>query len=123
MNYKKKVLDNGLRVIVVPIVGAPSVTVLALVETGSKYESKEEGGLAHFLEHMFFKGALKRPTAMDIAKEFDSMGAQNNAFTGQEYTGYWAKAHSKNLDNILDIISDIYLNATFPEAEIEREKG
>lgn len=123
MNYKKKVLDNGLRVIVVPMKGAPSVTVLALVETGSKYESKKESGLAHFLEHMFFKGTNRRPTAMDIAKEFDSMGAQNNAFTGQEYTGYWAKAHSKNLDNILDIISDIYLNATFPSAEIEKEKG
>lgn len=123
MEYKKKVLKNGLRIIAVPIKGAPSVTVMSLVEAGSKYENKENNGISHFLEHMCFKGTNKRPTAGDIAKEFDALGAQNNAFTGEELTGYWGKAHKKHLDKILDLIADMYLNPTFPEKDLEIEKG
>lgn len=123
MNYKKKVLKNGLRIIVVPMKGAPSVTVMSLIEAGSKYETKEINGLSHFLEHMCFKGTTKRPKAIDISKEFDSMGAQNNAFTAQEYTGYWAKAHPKHTDKMIEIIADMYLNPTFPADDLEREKG
>jgi predicted Zn-dependent peptidase len=123
MTYKKKVLKNGLRIIAVPMPGSPSVTVMSLVEAGSEYETKDKNGISHFLEHMFFKGTKNRPTSMDIAKEFDSIGAQNNAFTSQEITGYWAKAHSKHADKILDIIADMYLNPSFPETEMEKEKG
>lgn len=123
INYKKKVLKNGLRIIAVPIKGAPSVTVMSLIEAGSKYESKQNNGISHFLEHMCFKGTNKRPKAIDISREFDSMGAQNNAFTGQEVTGYWGKAHPKHTDKILDIISDMYLHPTLPAADLEIEKG
>jgi predicted Zn-dependent peptidase len=123
MNYKKKILKNGLRIMVVPMKNAPSVTVMSLVEAGSNYEDKEINGISHFLEHMFFKGTEKRPKAIDISREFDSLGAESNAFTSQEYTGYWAKAHKKHTDKILDIISDMYLRPTFPAKDLEIEKG
>src|SRR3989337_4377419 len=113
MKFKKKVLPNGLRMLAVPMVDNPTVTVLVLVETGSKYEKKAKNGLSHFLEHMCFKGTTNRPTAMDITKELDGLGAQSNAFTSQEFTGYWAKAQAGNLDQILDITSDIYINPLF----------
>ncbi len=107
----------------VPIKDAPSTTVMSLVEAGSEYETREKNGISHFLEHMFFKGTEKRPKSIDISKEFDSMGAENNAFTGNEYTGYYGKAASKYFEKILDIISDMYLHPTLPEAEMEKEKG
>lgn len=123
MNFKKTVLKNGLTIITVPMKDSPSVTVLVMVKTGSKYETKEINGLSHFLEHMCFKGTEKRPTALDISMELDGIGSQNNAFTGQEYTGYYAKAHPKHFSTILDVVSDIYLNPVFNSNEIEREKG
>lgn len=123
MKAKKTILKNGLRVITVPMKESPTVTALVLVETGSKYETKEINGLSHFLEHMCFKGTTKRPTSKDISTELDTMGAQYNAFTGQEYTGYYAKSDTKHFKNIFDVVSDIYLNSTFPEAEMQKEKG
>ncbi|MCX6755075.1 MAG: pitrilysin family protein [Candidatus Nomurabacteria bacterium] len=123
MKAKKTILKNGLRVITIPMKESPTVTALVLVGTGSKYETKEINGLSHFLEHMCFKGTLKRPTARDISTELDTMGAQYNAFTGQEYTGYYAKSDAKHFKKIFDVVSDVYLNSTFPEAEMEKEKG
>ncbi|HNW71322.1 MAG TPA: pitrilysin family protein [Candidatus Paceibacterota bacterium] len=123
MKYTKKVLKNGLKVITVPMKDNPTVTVLMLVEAGSKYEEKNNNGISHFLEHMCFKGTIKRPKAIDISKELDAIGSQYNAFTAQEYTGYYAKSDAKHFKKIFDIVSDIYLNSTFPEAEIEKEKG
>lgn len=123
MHFKKQKLKNGLRVITVPMKGSPTVTALVLVETGSKYETKNINGLSHFLEHMCFKGTTKRPTARDISTELDTMGAQYNAFTSHECTGYYAKSDAKNFEKIFDVVSDIYLNSTFPEAEMQKEKG
>src|SRR3989344_513469 len=123
MKFNKTILPNGLRVITSPMADNPTVTVLVLVEAGSKYETKELNGLSHFLEHMCFKGTKKRPTAMSIAHELDSIGAQYNAFTSNEYTGYYAKAHARHAPLILDVVSDIYLNSSLPEAEMEKEKG
>lgn len=123
MKFHKKVLKNGLRVITVPMKDNPTVTVLFLVEAGSKYEGKKNNGISHFLEHMCFKGTTKRPKAIDISKELDTLGSQYNAFTAQEYTGYYTKSDAKHFSHIFDIVSDIYLNSTFPEAEIEKEKG
>ncbi|MEI7809958.1 MAG: pitrilysin family protein [bacterium] len=119
----KKILNNGLRVVTIPMKDNPTATVLILVETGSKYEEKKLNGISHFLEHMYFKGTTKRPKAIDISRELDSIGSQYNAFTSQEYTGYYAKSDAKHFKQIFDVISDIYLNSTFPEAEIEKEKG
>jgi predicted Zn-dependent peptidase len=123
MKFSKKVLKNGLRVITVPMKDNPTVTVLVLVEAGSKYETKEVNGISHFLEHMCFKGTTKRPKAVDISKELDSLGSQYNAFTAQEYTGYYAKSDAKHFSRIFDIVSDVYLNSIFPDAEMEKEKG
>lgn len=123
MNFKKTTLPSGLRVITVPVKSNPSVMVLVIVETGSNYETKEENGLSHFLEHVCFKGTIKRPKASDIARELDTLGAQNNAFTSNEFTGYYAKASKKHFQKLFEIISDLYLNPTLPAEDIEKEKG
>ncbi len=123
MNFTKKILSNGLRLVTVPMKDNPTVTVMVLVEAGSKYETKEISGISHFLEHMCFKGTIKRPKAVDIVRELDSIGSQYNAFTSQEMTGYYAKSDKKHFVKILDVVSDIYLHSTFPKAELEKEKG
>ncbi|OGI60268.1 hypothetical protein A2641_00535 [Candidatus Nomurabacteria bacterium RIFCSPHIGHO2_01_FULL_37_25] len=123
MKFFKKILHNGLRVVTVPMKDNPTVTVLVLVEAGSKYEEKKLNGISHFLEHMCFKGTVKRPKAIDISKELDALGSQYNAFTAQEYTGYYAKSDARHFKQIFDIVSDVYLNSTFPEAEMQKEKG
>ncbi|MEK7124189.1 MAG: pitrilysin family protein [Patescibacteria group bacterium] len=123
MNYNKKVLKNGLRVLTVPIKNANSVSVLILVGTGSKYEKKEINGMSHFLEHMFFKGTKKRPNTLKISETLDMVGGEYNAFTSKEITGFWAKVDKKHTDIALDWISDMFLNSKFEEKEIEKEKG
>ncbi len=123
MKFSKKVLKNGLRVVTVPMKDNGTATVLVLVEAGSKYETKKVNGISHFLEHMCFKGTNKRPKAIDISKELDALGSQYNAFTAQEYTGYYAKSDAKHFSKIFDIVSDIYLNSTFPDVEMQKEKG
>ncbi|MBU6370717.1 MAG: insulinase family protein [Patescibacteria group bacterium] len=123
MQYTKKILKNGMRIITVPMKSNPTVTVLVLVEAGSKYETKDQNGISHFLEHMCFKGTKKRPTSAIIANELENIGSVHNAFTGHEYTGYYAKGDYKNAGTLLDVVADIYLNPIFPEAEIEKEKG
>jgi len=121
--YKKTTLSNGLRIITIPMKGTKAVTVLVTVGTGSKYETKEENGISHFLEHMSFKGTKKRPSSLEINETIDRIGGFNNAFTGKEETGYWAKADSKYLDLLLDWVSDILLNSKLEEKKIENEKG
>ncbi|HEY4503719.1 MAG TPA: pitrilysin family protein [Candidatus Paceibacterota bacterium] len=123
MKFKKTTLRNGLRVITVPMQDNPAVTILVMVSAGSKYETKALNGISHFLEHMVFKGTPKRPKASDISRELDGLGAQYNAFTSQEYTGYYAKVDSRHFDTALDIISDMYQNPLFEEGEIVKEKG
>ncbi|MEI8327586.1 MAG: pitrilysin family protein [Candidatus Taylorbacteria bacterium] len=123
MKFTKTVLNNGLRIITVPMTDNPSVTILVMVEAGSKYETKKQNGISHFLEHMVFKGTPRRPKASDISRELDSLGAHYNAFTTQEFTGYYAKAASRSLDSLIDIVSDMYMNPLFDEAEITKEKG
>lgn len=121
--FKKIVLDNGLRIILVPQPQSLATTVLVLVEAGSKYETKEINGLSHFLEHMCFKGTKKRPKSFDISSELDGLGAVYNAFTSMECTSYFAKARPECFDNILDVVSDIYLNQIFESKEIDKERG
>lgn len=121
--YKKTTLPNGLRVMAVPMKNANSVTVLLLVGTGSKYETKDINGISHFLEHMFFKGTKKRPNTLAISETLDMIGGQYNAFTSKEVTGFWAKVDKKHVDIALDWISDMFLNSKFDPEELEREKG
>jgi predicted Zn-dependent peptidase len=123
MKFNKTILKNGLRIITIPMPDNPSVTVLVMVATGSEYEDKKTNGLSHFLEHMVFKGTQKRPKSIDISHELDSIGANYNAFTSQEYTGYYAKANTKHFDKILDVVSDMYQNPLFEQSEIDKEKN
>ena len=122
MKYTKTVLPNGLRIITVPMKDTQTAIAMVLVEAGSHYEDKDINGLSHFLEHMCFKGTTTR-TGAEIQYYLDSIGAESNAFTSFEFTGYYAKAHHKKISNVLDIVSDIYLNSTFPEKGIEPERG
>jgi predicted Zn-dependent peptidase len=120
---KMKKLKNGLRLMLVPMDEQQTGTVLVLVEAGSKYETKQENGISHFLEHMCFKGTTRRPTAEVIANEIDSMGAEFNAFTGHEYTGYYAKVAKHHLARALDLVADLFVNPTFKQEDINIEKG
>jgi len=122
-SYRKTTLENGLRIITVPIENANSITVLILVGTGSKYETKDINGISHFLEHMFFKGTKKRDTTLKISETIDMVGGEYNAFTSKEVTGFYAKVEKSRADVALDWISDIFLNSKFDEKEMEREKG
>ncbi|MEK7089740.1 MAG: pitrilysin family protein [Patescibacteria group bacterium] len=112
-----------MRVILVPRKQDLATMVAVLVEAGSKYETKKINGISHFLEHMCFKGTTKRPKSMDIAKDLDSLGAQYNAFTSQEYTSYYIKARNEVFNDTLEIIADLYLNPILDAEEIEKEKG
>lgn len=121
--YKKTTLKNGLRIITIPMKNTQTITVLILVGTGSKYETKENNGISHFLEHMLLKGTKKKSTPLKIAEPLDRIGGIYDAFTGDELTGYWAKTDFKHLNIALDWISDIYLNSKLEKKEIEKEKG
>ena len=121
--YIKYRLKSGLRVILIPQANARSVTTLVGVGTGSKNEKKENNGVSHFLEHMFFKGTKKRPTPKDIAKVIDSVGGEQNAFTSKEMTGFWVKVQKEHLRLGLDVISDMLLNSKFSASALNRERG
>ena len=123
MSFKKTILKSGLRIITVPQEGTKTLTVLVLAATGSKYEAKNISGGSHLLEHMLFKGTEKRPSQLAIFEPLDAVGGIYNAFTGEEYTGFWAKTDSKHQDLALDVISDIYLNSKLEKRELEKEKG
>lgn len=121
--FKKQTLPNGLRVVLVPKPDSVATTILVMVETGSIYEDKQNNGVAHFLEHMCFKGTTKRPTPQAISEELDGLGAKYNAFTNYEYTGYYATVQPGKFDQAFDILADMYLDPLLPESEIAKEKG
>lgn len=116
-------LKNGLTLITISLPHLDSVTSLVAVGAGSRYESKKINGISHFLEHMFFKGSRKYPTAEMIATLVDGIGAVNNAFTYKEYTAYWIKSASKHLELAVDILSSMIKESLLAEEEIEKEKG
>jgi predicted Zn-dependent peptidase len=121
--FERRTLDNGLRVLTADVDQAQSVTCMIMLAAGSRYETKDTNGIAHFAEHMFFKGTERRPTAKEIAVEIDSIGAEFNAFTGKEYTGYYVKCAAEHRDVALDVLVDMLRNSKFDPDEIEREKG
>ena len=121
--FKKTVFPNGLRAIMVPEKNTSTVTVLVLVGTGSKYESKETSGVSHFLEHLMFKGTQKRPTEIDVMRVMDEIGGIYNAFTGPDYTGYYAKVQAKKLSLAIEWTSDLFLHGKLDACEIEKERG
>lgn len=123
MNTVTHVLKSGLRVVLSPVPEAHSVTVMVTTATGSRFENKQENGMAHFLEHMLFKGTKKRPKAKMIAEALDAVGGEFNAFTSKDHTAYYAKVDARHTYIALDVVSDIFLNATLSSKEIEKERG
>ena len=121
MIYEKK-YENGLRLVVKKMEGLMSVTMGVLVGTGASVETDAEDGISHFIEHMQFKGTQKR-NAFEISDAFDRLGAQVNAFTGQDLTCYYSKCTVDHTAACFELLADLFLNATFPEDEMEREKG
>ena len=119
---KSTTLKNGVRVVVKRMEGLLSVTIGILVGTGAAYENDAEDGISHFIEHMQFKGTNTR-TAFEISDSFDAIGAQVNAFTGKDLTCYYAKATSDHAGEAFTLLADLFLNSTFPEEEMKREKG
>jgi predicted Zn-dependent peptidase len=121
--FEKTVLPNGLRVVTAPMPQAKSVACFLMMAAGSRYETRDTNGIAHFAEHMFFKGTEKRPTARVLSTEIDSIGGEFNAFTGKEYTGYFVKCAAEHRDIALDVLVDMIRRSKFDPEEIEREKG
>jgi len=115
------VLPNGLRVLTESVPQFVSTSVGIWVENGSRYEDPSQNGISHFLEHLFFKGTRRR-TAKQIAEEIDAVGGVLNAFTGKEYTCYYAKVLREDLPLALDVLSDIFLESNFDPEEIDRER-
>ena len=99
-------LENGLTVLTVPG-GTGSMSAMLFVGAGSRYETREVSGTAHFLEHLFFKGTPRRPTTLEIATEIDSLGCRFNAFTSEEYTAYFVKGAADYTEQAVDVIADM----------------
>lgn len=121
--YNIKTLKNGLTLITIPMPHVDSVTTLVSVGAGSRYESRKINGISHFLEHMFFKGSKKYPTAEVIATLVDGIGAVNNAATSKEWTFYWIKSSAKHVELATDLLSSMLKESLLDKSEIEREKG
>jgi predicted Zn-dependent peptidase len=120
--YNKAVLDNGLRVLTSTMPHSRSVCLAIFVGAGSCYESKEEAGISHFAEHLFFKGTERRPTSKEITQDIEGVGGIINGGTDKEVTVFWCKVASSHFPIALDVLSDLLLNSRFDNKEIERER-
>jgi len=123
LNIKKTTLPNNLRIITVPMKSTEAVSVYIKFKAGSRYETKSNSGIAHFLEHMFFKGGDRYPTPKSVAEAVDGVGGVFNAFTGTESVGYYIKLAKENIELAFDVLSDMLLNSKFKQEDIDREKG
>ncbi|MAG28534.1 hypothetical protein CL632_00075 [bacterium] len=121
--FKQFKLKNGIKVIFSSQSATRAVSILVLVKVGSRFENANNSGISHFVEHLLFKGTKKRPNTQIISQELDSIGADFNAFTGKDRTGYYIKAESSNLSVLVDLLSDMTKNSIFDSKEIERECG
>ena len=121
MEFMKK-YDNGLRLVVKKMDGLMSVTMGIIVGAGAAMETDEQDGISHFIEHMQFKGTKKR-NAFELSDAFDRIGAQVNAYTGKDVTVYYTKCTNDHTQTAFEVLSDLFLNATYPEEEMVREKG
>ena len=123
LSYTLTTLKCGLPVLTIPMPAIGSVTALVLTNTGSRYEKREKEGIAHFFEHIVFKGTKAYPTALDLSSAVDAIGAEFNAFTSKEYTGYYVKSASKHLSKSLDVLSDMLLLPEIRQEDVTKEKG
>jgi predicted Zn-dependent peptidase len=123
IQHHKTTLPNGLTILTIPMPQVDSVTVMVMLAAGSRYETKSTNGIAHFMEHMAFKGSVKRPSALAISSEIDGIGGEFNAFTGKDHTGFYIKARAEHTPLLIDVLSDMILHPLLKNEEIEREKG
>jgi len=121
--FERYNLGSGVRVLTAAMPHAQSVSCVVMLAAGSRYESSETSGIAHFTEHMLFKGTDTRPTARDLAGEIDAIGGEFNAFTGKEVTGYYVRCAAESRDVALDVLVDMVRRSKLDPDEIEREKG
>jgi len=121
--FERHTLPNGLRVLTASMPHVQSVTCVVMLAAGARYETRETNGIAHFAEHMFFKGTERRPDAKAISTEIDAIGGEFNAFTSKEYTGYYVRCAAEFRDTALDVLTDMLRHSKFDPDEIEREKG
>jgi len=123
MKPQEFTLKNGLRVIFVDTKTFPTLTTLLLVGAGSRYENEKNNGIAHFFEHMAFKGSQKYPNSFVISSTVEGFGGVFNAFTSKDHTGYWIKATTEHFETMIDVIADMIQTPRLLPEEIEREKG
>lgn len=121
--YEKTTLENGARVVTSTMDHVHSASITFNYSVGSRYEPDDVAGISHVLEHMLFKGTEKRPDPAQISGDIESVGGILNAATGRESTNYWAKVPSTHLDLAFDVLADIVRHSTFPEDELEKERG
>ncbi|HSP72543.1 MAG TPA: pitrilysin family protein [Gaiellaceae bacterium] len=121
--FERHVLPTGLRVLTAEMPHVQSVTCFVMLAAGSRYETADTRGIAHFAEHMFFKGTERRPSAKDISSVVDAIGGEFNAFTGKEYTGYYIRCAAEERDTALDVLVDMLRHSKFDPEEVDREKG
>ena len=120
--FEKRILKNGVRVVHIPLASTKAATILVLFRAGSRYETENTNGIAHFVEHMMFKGTKKRPTTLHISKALDRYGAEYNAFTSKDYTGYYVKIDRDHLPEAMDILFDMVLHSKLDAAEVDKER-
>ncbi len=120
---KKTVYNNKIRLLLLPQKETMATTVFFLFGVGSRYENPKINGLSHFIEHMMFKGTRKRPRTIDLSLALDRVGAEFNAMTSKDYTGYYVKINHQKSELAVDILSDMILNSQFKRTELERERG
>ena len=123
IKLEKITLPNKMRVVVAPMRSTEAVTVMVLVRAGSRYETKDINGIAHFLEHMFFKGGEKYPDTKAVSGTIDAIGGEFNAFTGKEYVGYYVKVASEHRNVAMDVMADMLITAKHDPVEIDKERG
>src|SRR6059058_364390 len=121
--FERRTLGNGLRVVTAPLDHAQSVACFVMLAAGSRYERAQNRGIAHFAEHMFFKGTERRPTSRDLSSIVDGIGGEFNAFTSKEYTAYYIRCAGEQRDTALDVLVDMLRHSKFDAEEVEREKG
>lgn len=120
--FQKTQLKNKTNLYLVPLENTKAVTVLVMYPVGSRFEAEKMNGVSHYIEHLMFKGTKKRPSTLTLTREIDRLGAEYNAFTSKEYTGYYIKTDAKYLKTALDILSDMLLGSKFDAKEMEKEK-
>jgi predicted Zn-dependent peptidase len=121
--HQKTILDNGLRVVSTTMPHTHSVSISYLVGTGSRYETEEQAGISHFIEHLLFKGNTRRPTSKDISAAIEGVGGGLNGGTDKESTVYWARVARPNFLLALEVLTDMLLHSLFDPQELERERG